>query len=1093
MSQIGAKLALQAEVDRACIRAQAWSKDPQLHSRWSHLGFGRAHEYVYGQKHIIGQCIGHIARNDVKSTRKAFEEAQSKFRKPAVAFAEAYKAVGEKSKPDGRYGVNACENIAITEQFIRDYLSASESDGDRKELPPYEAEFLTKLHGCLTDALSELNEFDPVLCHEQIYAKSAITVFDAVLRLFKDTSGAACLPVSQQKLLLQLAMDRNFDPSMRDINEFGVKAICSPEYVLQEIDDTLAEDLSGVASPVSADVIVRLLKDALQGHVQSKRFIPAFAIESQFQRGDIKPLQQPFQKARAELSQDLQGARQRVTHAMALSALDQKDASQLLRIIEDIHAQNSLEKGIGHPEGASPAYPDFPHATATLQHQVINVLDGKLGEAKDKLNAELVAFEEKHGDESRKDVQRIRQMLSTNNPASIRTAHDALTILRNSGKLPAYISDTGRNAAKEFEAFLAEMHKIRSQELLLNSLESVLTNPLKADVPACISELTEQQRSEAARFVANWKDVCATRGIDAAEKAGDFFAALGIGRPVSMPDCTSRNTPAKFEFPPRAFGSISSSDCFLPPSLGSNASMIVGHVVSGNHPESEVSTLIQDISSVPTFILSRAGFNLQRRAKLSGHQPVLLIDDNLIAYMALHPDNRVRRMMEIATLTFHTIPYSAEGTYVPREMFFGRQREIISLRGVKSLAILYGGRRLGKSSLLAQIEREESMVAGSAAIYIPMDRDFAGEDHVLFAWRKLYSGLVQRNLIDVMPTNDEMAWEKIQEWVEQQLSSSTQKCSKCYLLFDEADNLMAHELDLPSKQTGFIRSLQRTSENIGPKFQLRYVIAGLHNLARMTQESNSALGKAETIALEPFSTDDDILRGVELVTKPMAALGFYFPLGSEDLPLRILSICNFYPAFIQIYCRKLLEHMYNKRTTQNAWANILVSDLESVERDHDLLSELQQKFGWTLDLDKRYKAIGLILADSYYSEAEQGKNEGLTVGEIRTWCEVMVPTHFKGMNAGAYEGLVDEMRKLNVLEKNGSRYRLRNPSIAMLIGDRARINFQLQALAESTPEESPQPRRSPQRTHCNQWQQLKRYRADIPNAGCVDTCQHGGH
>jgi len=60
--------------------------------------------------------------------------------------------------------------------------------------------------------------------------------------------------------------------------------------------------------------------------------------------------------------------------------------------------------------------------------------------------------------------------------------------------------------------------------------------------------------------------------------------------------------------------------------------------------------------------------------------------------------------------------------------------------------------------------------------------------------------------------------------------------------------------------------------------------------------------------------------------------------------------------------------------------------------------------------------------------------------------------HFKGMSAGAYESLVDEMRKLNVLEKHGSNYRLRNPSIAMLIGDRKRINHQLKVLAEQPPE-----------------------------------------
>jgi AAA+ ATPase superfamily predicted ATPase len=54
-------------------------------------------------------------------------------------------------------------------------------------------------------------------------------------------------------------------------------------------------------------------------------------------------------------------------------------------------------------------------------------------------------------------------------------------------------------------------------------------------------------------------------------------------------------------------------------------------------------------------------------------------------------------------------------------MFFGRQRELDRLRDVKSLGILYGGRRLGKSSLLSQVEIENSNVPGRKAVYISMD------------------------------------------------------------------------------------------------------------------------------------------------------------------------------------------------------------------------------------------------------------------------------------------------------------------------------------------------------------------------------------
>ena len=74
------------------------------------------------------------------------------------------------------------------------------------------------------------------------------------------------------------------------------------------------------------------------------------------------------------------------------------------------------------------------------------------------------------------------------------------------------------------------------------------------------------------------------------------------------------------------------------------------------------------------------------------------------------------------------------------------------------------------------------------------------------------------------------------------------------------------------------------------------------------------------------------------------------------------------------------------------------------------------------------------------------------MGDIRYYCQMMAEPHFRGLSGSAYESLVDEMRKLNVLEKHGANYRLRNPSIAMLIGDRERIRHQLDVLTSEPPE-----------------------------------------
>ena len=949
------------------------------------------------------------------------------------------------TKADGSLAGHAVQNIAATEAFIRSFLSLHEAGKlTQTSVANHDMEQLQILHDKLQSARDELNKRTSALALDQIYVESASLVLESVLRLFDETPPLACIPVSSQKLFIQVPMDRMLMPSM-----FGQDALCSGSEVMDEIEDIFGEETGAMESDVAG--IDELLAEAQRVHLAAGRFLPAQRIEALLHGKSLhKPSQSIsalFQKRKASLSQRLQDARQRVTHAMALSALDQKEANSLLRVIEGIHISNNVEKfSIGHSDCASQTYPDFPHAIAMLQNHVLKVLDARLSAAKDKLRQDLTEFETSNPDVLTRDTTRIRKMLESETPASIRTAHDALAYLREGKKLPLNIFEGHAIPPKAFNAFLDQFKAIRGHATPLDSLLHELQVEPHERSPQLVLSMNESGREQAIAFINSWKNLYAAGDVEKiADTAAHFFSSLGIGAPRYMPETTYRAI-ARVEFPDKAFAGLTNAGCFIPPSLGSESQLVRGYVIPGAHPENAVNALIQDVS-VPTFILSRSTLTLEKRASLSGNAPVLLIDDNLVAYMALHADEGARRMMEIATLTFHTHPYSAEGTFVSREMFFGRRRELHSLREVKNLAILYGGRRLGKSSLLAQIEREQNQLAGGMAIYIAMD-DYAGGDHMLFAWRKLYNALVSKGVLAPMVAFP-ASWEPIRDWVQSQLTATDRAARSCYLLLDETDNLMAHEIDLSAGGTGFVRSLQQMAENVQSQFKLRYVIAGLHNLARFTSESNAALGKAEIIALEPYSSEDDIMRGVQLVTKPLAALGFFFGQGAEDLPLQILSVCNNFPAFIQIYCRKLLEHLYNKRGTREAFGYITAIDLAAVERDHDLLHDLQEKFSLTLKLDRRYRAIALILADSYYSQIEGGKNDdGLSVDDIRDFCEIEVPKHFEGLSRAVHDGLLDEMRKLNVLERNGSKYRLRNPSIAMLIGDRESIRSQMEDLSK---------------------------------------------
>lgn len=1050
-SGVNDKIALQMEIERATARAAQFKRDPAIHHSWSHSSFTKMHEHLFSVRHPIGQCLQVIAKGDLKYLRQAYEAAHGSFKKPAVTLADAFKEIHDRTKPEGKFLQFGIKNISVAEQFILDCLALAEKrSGDAHSIGRNDREFLDGLHFHLTAALREIEAMCQSGGLAAIHAMAATIVFRTVLRLYDNLASDYCIPQVQQRLLVGLPMDRAFVPSMRPSPETGCPGLCLPIDVMTSIDDLASAALFNLQGPLSDANVEPLLIDALREHVQEMRFLPAFAIAGALPNPPKlePPLQQQYLKARADLTRDLQDARQRVTHAMSLSALNQKDAATMLGIIENLSTANTGEFAIGHPKGTSSAYPDFPHAKVVLRDQVLQQLNSRLEEAREKLFNDLAEFEESHGEDAERDIERIRSMLTSNNPANLRTAHDAMTILRSGRKLPSYTLNPERTAPAEYESFLKGLESIRGNVTMLDLLHGQLVEGADCQVAA---HLDAEGRANAAAFIARWKDLCIEgRQPKVAELAGEFFASLGIAAPEFMHG-NPRARYTRLMFGERAFNGIAGPDCFVPPALGSPTGSVMVCIVHGNQVDNDIMALVQDVSGVPTFILARSRLNLSKRARIAGRTPVILIDDNLIAYMAVHPDERARRMMEVGTLTFYSQPYSADGTSVPKEMFFGRQRELDNLRRVQSLAVLYGGRRLGKSSLLAQIERDTNSMPGTTAIYIPMNRDYHGGDHVTFAWRTVARAMASRGIIEPLPQG-EHDWSSIRSWIEQQLLAPTQKAMNIFLLLDESDDLMGRELDLKPDAIGLIGSFHQMVESLHSKVTIRYVIAGLHNLTRMTNERNSALGKAETIALEPFNTGDDILRGIELIMRPMAALGFFFAAGAQDLPLRILSLCNYYPAFIQAYCKKLLEHMYNKRPQDQAVAYITAADLDAVENDHDLLTELQTRFGWTLDLDKRYKAIALILADIYYHDVEIGKNDGVPVSEIRDYCEIAAAVHFRGMSASAYESLVDEMRKLNVLERNGSRYRLRNPSVAMLIGDRDRITHQLKVLAEEPPE-----------------------------------------
>ena len=97
--------------------------------------------------------------------------------------------------------------------------------------------------------------------------------------------------------------------------------------------------------------------------------------------------------------------------------------------------------------------------------------------------------------------------------------------------------------------------------------------------------------------------------------------------------------------------------------------------------------------------------SLAHRAHNHGYQG-LVIDDALVAYLAFLQGNRLAAFFRIASAFIKHNPYN-EVTPLPPEMFYGRAEQRLQIVSRRGGSLVFGGRRLGKSSLLKDVERKE--------------------------------------------------------------------------------------------------------------------------------------------------------------------------------------------------------------------------------------------------------------------------------------------------------------------------------------------------------------------------------------------------
>lgn len=475
----------------------------------------------------------------------------------------------------------------------------------------------------------------------------------------------------------------------------------------------------------------------------------------------------------------------------------------------------------------------------------------------------------------------------------------------------------------------------------------------------------------------------------------------------------------------------------------------------------------ETVGQTPTFLLYPAPMSVEKwrqwAREVAGSKdstPFIVLDECLLAHVAdARGGDRLRSLFETALPYTNLNPYQHFGK-VPPEMFVGRKKAVLDLGNRGGSYVIYGGRQLGKSAILEQLERllhkpkEYSWV-------IRDDFKTIGAEGSIDPTREFWERVVARvNALDcpdlkiAVNCKPETVVDRLVEYFR---AGSPRRL---LLLVDEADNLLTHDAEKDFHSVGLLRrAIDQTNLNF------KVVFAGLHNVQRFEKQSNHPLLQLGTpIPLGPLSPLD----AGELIQRPMSALGYEI---EDDAVLKIRVYSSDHPGLLQYFCRELLEQDRRRRAEGESPDKakmpfgISVEDVEQVFSKEGTREELRKRFKATVDLDPQYQ---VLLYSQLQQQLENGGSMNRQFGarEALEFARDWWPAGFADLDVPRIALMLDEMVGLGVLQKQAGEdpmWYVRNRQVVRLLGGADAIESELMRFLEAPPSLKPDPARIHQR------------------------------
>ncbi len=406
--------------------------------------------------------------------------------------------------------------------------------------------------------------------------------------------------------------------------------------------------------------------------------------------------------------------------------------------------------------------------------------------------------------------------------------------------------------------------------------------------------------------------------------------------------------------------------------------------------------------------------------------------------LANDPDeSRLRKLFKVTLPFTYNNPYQESLGPPCSEMVFGREDEIKGLISIPGDAIIFGGRQLGKSTLLQEaLARFDDHEKGFYAIRGPSLEHYQGKDSKYIMsdfWKKMGDTFSSEGLLE---KKESYRFEDIVNFLKERDDL------KILFSFDEVDNFLIED-----DKHGFPICGDLKKMTLDTRGRFKVIMAGLLSVQRFSERPNVPLAQLGGIRNIGMLDKRDAM---DLIQIPSAFAGYSY----DDVSVNtILAHTNRHPGLIQVFCFHLLEYLREQRikttsvaSKSNPGYQITQEHIYAIRRKSEISDAIKNRFEMNILLNDHWRAI-------IYAVIVGGFELGFDASQAKESAEYWWKEGFSGKDVALVRIFLDEMVGLGLLSRKEGRdriYRLRSPNIRRHLGSQKDIEGRLLGFKRQT-------------------------------------------